>query len=99
MIRRTPRDTLTDTVFTDKTLFRSTSPLGTLCSFKPEVMARDAAGRLEAQLTVGHPPFTVDLAISDDDGAMLPWDGRTQGRLLVRGPGVDRKSTRLNSSH
>jgi len=68
-----------------------TSPLGTLCSFKPEVMARDAAGRLETQLTVGHPPFTVDLAIRDDDGGMLPWDGKTQGRLLIRGPGIVRR--------
>ncbi len=68
-----------------------TSPLGTLCSFKPEVMVRDAAGRLETQLTVGHPPFTVDLAIRDDDGGMLPWDGKTQGRLLIRGPGIVRR--------
>ncbi len=68
-----------------------TSPLGTLCSFKPEVMANDAAGRMETQLTVGHPPFTVDIAIRDEDGTMLPWDGRTQGRLLIRGPGVVRR--------
>jgi fatty-acyl-CoA synthase len=68
-----------------------TSPLGTFCSFKPEVMARDAGERLKTQLTVGHPPFTVDLAIRDDDGQMLPWDGETQGRLLIRGPGVVRR--------
>lgn len=49
-----------------------TSPLGTLCSFKPEVMALSPGERLQTQLTVGHPPFTVDLAIRDDDGAMLP---------------------------
>jgi fatty-acyl-CoA synthase len=68
-----------------------TSPLGTLCSFKPEVMARTPGERLKTQLTVGHPPFTVDLAIRDDDGQMLPWDGETQGRLLIRGPGVVRR--------
>ena len=68
-----------------------TSPLGTLCSFKPEVMARSPEERLETQLTVGHPPFTVDLAIRDDDGQMLPWDGQTQGRLLIRGPGIVRR--------
>ncbi len=65
-----------------------TSPLGTLCSFKPETAALPEAERLDAQLKVGHPPFTVDLAIRGEDGAMLPWDGKTQGRLLVRGPGV-----------
>jgi len=68
-----------------------TSPLGTLCSFKPEVMARSAEERLEAQLTVGHPPFTVDIGIRDDDGNMLPWDGQTQGRLVCRGPGIVRR--------
>ena len=68
-----------------------TSPLGTLCSFKPEIAALPAEERLEVQLKVGHPPFTVDLAIRAEDGAMLPWDGETQGRLLVRGPGVVRR--------
>jgi fatty-acyl-CoA synthase len=65
-----------------------TSPLGTLCSFKPEIAALPQDGQLDAQLTVGHPPFTVDLAIRDEDGEMLPWDNETQGRLLIRGPGV-----------
>ena len=58
-----------------------TSPLGTLCTFKPEIEAQPADQRMETQLTVGHPPFTVDLAIRDEDGDMLPWDGETQGRL------------------
>ena len=72
-----------------------TSPLGTLCSFKPEIAALPDDQRMATQLTVGHPPFTVDLAIraedGDGDGAMLPWDNETQGRLLVRGPGVVRR--------
>ncbi|MDH3666707.1 MAG: long-chain-fatty-acid--CoA ligase [Paracoccaceae bacterium] len=68
-----------------------TSPLGTLCSFKPEVRSRGSDGQLDCQLTVGHPPFTVDLAIRDDDGNALPWDGETQGRLQIRGPGVVRR--------
>ena len=64
------------------------SPLGTVCTLKPEVMARDEKGRVDAQCTVGHPPFGVDLKITDDDGNELPWDAEAQGRLLVRGPGV-----------
>ena len=68
-----------------------TSPLGTLCSFKPEIAALPEDQRMETQLTVGHPPFTVDLAIRDEDGNVLPWDGETQGRLLIRGPGVVRR--------
>jgi len=65
-----------------------TSPLGTLCSFKPEIAALPEAERLETQLTVGHPPFTVDIDLHDDDGRKLPWDGETQGHLVVCGPGV-----------
>jgi fatty-acyl-CoA synthase len=65
-----------------------TSPLGTLCSFKPEIAALPEAERMATQLKVGHPPFTVDLALRDDDGHAVPWDGESRGRLLVRGPGV-----------
>ena len=65
-----------------------TSPLGTLCSPKPEIAALSAERQLDTQEKVGHCPFTVDLAIRDDDNNDLPWDGATQGRLLIRGPGV-----------
>jgi fatty-acyl-CoA synthase len=64
------------------------SPLGTVCTLKPEIMALDAAGRVDAQTTVGHPPYGVDLRLTDDDGAELPWDGVAQGKLWIRGPGV-----------
>ncbi len=36
----------------------------------------------------GHPPFGVDMKITDDAGKELPWDGKTFGRLKVRGPAV-----------
>lgn len=65
-----------------------TSPLGSFGSFKPEVAARPEAERIEAQLAVGHPPFTVDFALRDEAGTELAWDGETSGRLLIRGPGV-----------
>ena len=65
-----------------------TSPLGSVCTFKPEVAALPEDQRLEIQTSVGHPPFGVDLKITDDDGNELPWDGHQQGRLLVRGYGV-----------
>jgi acyl-CoA synthetase (AMP-forming)/AMP-acid ligase II len=72
-----------------------TSPLGTLGTFKPEIATLPEDQRLDIQLMVGHPPFTVDLEIraedDDGDGGMLPWDGATQGRLLIRGPGVVRR--------
>ncbi|MDC0343845.1 long-chain-fatty-acid--CoA ligase [bacterium] len=33
----------------------------------------------------GRPPYGVELKIVDDEGHDLPWDGKTQGDLLVRG--------------
>ncbi|QDL92254.1 long-chain-fatty-acid--CoA ligase [Paroceanicella profunda] len=67
------------------------SPLGTVCTFKPEVAALGPEARLDTQETVGHPPFMIDLAITDDAGRPLPHDGRTQGRLKARGPAVLRR--------
>ncbi len=68
-----------------------TSPLGSFASLTPEAAARDAEGRMAAKLSVGHAPFTVDLSLADDAGRELPWDGQTQGRLRIRGPGVLRR--------
>ena len=65
-----------------------TSPLGTICSFKPEVSALPPEQRLDSQEKVGHCPFTVDLEVRNDDEKIIDWDGTTQGRLLIRGPGV-----------
>ena len=64
------------------------SPLGTICTFKPEVEAMDAEAKLDMQETVGHPPFTVDLKITDDEGNDLPHDGKTPGMLMARGDAV-----------
>ncbi|MXU65380.1 long-chain-fatty-acid--CoA ligase [Oceanomicrobium pacificus] len=64
------------------------SPVGTICSFKPEVRARSGAERVDVQETVGHPPFGVELKITDDADQDLPWDGKTQGRLWTRGAAV-----------
>ena len=68
-----------------------TSPIGTVCSLKPEVADLPEADRMATRLKVGHPPFTVDLDLRDDAGAPVAWDGETRGRLVVRGPGVVRR--------
>ncbi|MEM9099251.1 MAG: long-chain-fatty-acid--CoA ligase [Pseudomonadota bacterium] len=65
-----------------------TSPLGSFCTFKPEVAKLPPEEQIEVQLKVGHPPFTVDLEIKDDDNTLVPWDDTSQGRLLIKGPGV-----------
>jgi fatty-acyl-CoA synthase len=66
-------------------------PVGTLCSFKPEVAALPKAARLDVQETVGHPPFTVELTLRDDDGHEVATDGLSPGRLLARGDAVVRR--------
>jgi fatty-acyl-CoA synthase len=66
------------------------SPLGSLCTMKPEYAALSGEERLNIQQKQGHPPFGVEMKITDDANKELPWDGRTFGRLKVRGPAVAR---------
>ena len=64
------------------------SPLGSLCTMKPEYASLEGDAKLNVQMKQGHPPFGVDMKITDDAGRDLPWDGKTFGRLKVRGPAV-----------
>ena len=64
------------------------SPLGTMCSINPEYADLSGEDRLDIQEKQGHPPFTVEMKITDDDGNEQPWDGKTFGRLKVRGPAI-----------
>ena len=57
------------------------SPLGSLCTMKPEYAALTGEARLDIQQKAGHPPFGVEMKITDDAGKSLPWDGKTFGRL------------------
>jgi acyl-CoA synthetase (AMP-forming)/AMP-acid ligase II len=64
------------------------SPLGSFCSLKPETAALKGDELYNLKIKQGHPPFTVDMKITDDSGAERPWDGTTFGRLRVKGPAV-----------
>jgi fatty-acyl-CoA synthase len=64
------------------------SPLGSLCTMKPEYADLSGEARLDVQQKAGHPPYGVEMKITDDEGRDLPWDGKTFGRLKVRGPAV-----------
>jgi len=66
------------------------SPLGTLCTLKPEYSGLAGAARLDVQQTQGFAPFGVEMKVTDDNGNEHPWDGSTFGRLKVRGPAVAR---------
>ncbi|MBV8500338.1 MAG: long-chain-fatty-acid--CoA ligase [Paucibacter sp.] len=65
-----------------------TSPLGTICTFKPSQLALSLEERYAIQAKQGRAVFGVDIKIVGDDGAELPWDGQSSGDLLVRGPWV-----------
>ena len=67
------------------------SPLGTLGSLKPEYGGLKGESRLDIQQKQGHSPFCVEMKITDDAGNPMPWDGKTFGRLKVRGPAVARR--------
>jgi fatty-acyl-CoA synthase len=64
------------------------SPLGTVCTLKPEYAGLTGEARLDVQQKQGQTPFGVEMRIVDDSDRLLPWDGKTFGRLKVRGPAV-----------
>jgi fatty-acyl-CoA synthase len=67
------------------------SPLGSLCTMKPAYAGLTGDPRLDVQMKQGHAPFGVEMKITDDNGKSQPWDGKTFGRLKVRGPAVARR--------
>lgn len=67
------------------------SPLGSLGSIKPAYADLTGDALLDIKEKQGHPPFGVEMKITDDDGRKLAWDGETFGRLKVRGASVLRR--------
>jgi len=64
------------------------SPLGTtggLLAKHRDLPVPEQRAILQKQ---GHAIFGVDMKIVDDDGVELPWDGRSFGHLLVKGPWI-----------
>ena len=62
-----------------------TSPLGTTGTLTPEVAALPFEQQLPTRLKQGRAPVGVELKLCDDAGNRLPHDGKTQGRLMIRG--------------
>jgi fatty-acyl-CoA synthase len=73
------------------------SPLGSLCTMKPEYAQLTGEAKLDVEMKQGHPPFGVEMKITDDNGKDLPWDGKTFGRLKVRGPAVARSYYKVDN--
>ncbi|WP_100961832.1 long-chain-fatty-acid--CoA ligase [Bosea sp. FBZP-16] len=64
------------------------SPIGSFCSIKPVYDGLEGDALYDLKVKQGHPQFGVEFRLTDDDGTDLPWDGKTFGRLKVRGPAV-----------
>jgi fatty-acyl-CoA synthase len=67
------------------------SPLGTACTLKEKHAAMSPDERYAVKFKQGRAMFGVDMKIVGDDGRELPWDGKTFGDLMVRGPWVVRE--------
>ncbi|HKD48654.1 MAG TPA: long-chain-fatty-acid--CoA ligase [Rhizomicrobium sp.] len=67
-----------------------TSPLGTMAAIKPPLDALTREQQLEYQRKQGYPLFGVEMKVTDDKGKERPRDGKSVGRLKVKGPAVAR---------
>jgi len=65
-----------------------TSPLGTLGVLPPHLLDAPVEDRMAQKLKQGRPPFGVELKVVNDDGVEQLRDGKTSGRLLVRGAAI-----------
>jgi fatty-acyl-CoA synthase len=74
------------------------SPVGTLGSMKHKVASLEGDPLFDLKAKQGFGFFTVDMMITDDEGKSLPWDGKTFGRLKVRGPAVARRYFKLEDT-
>ena len=66
------------------------SPVGTISRLKPKHLALEREQQHEVLAKQGSVVYGVDMKIVDDAGKELPWDGKTFGNLLARGPWVIR---------
>jgi acyl-CoA synthetase (AMP-forming)/AMP-acid ligase II len=64
------------------------SPLGSLATPKGGLDHLSEAQWWALKLKQGRPSYLVEMKITDDEGRELPRDGKTFGRLKVRGPAV-----------
>jgi len=65
-----------------------TSPCGTSTQPSRKTAKASPEERLRRKTTQGQPIYGVDVKIVDEDGNEMPHDGKSSGRLMVRGPWV-----------
>ena len=64
------------------------SPLGTLCSLKNKHLHLPHDEQMHILEKQGRAVYGVEMKIVGADGSEQPWDGKTYGDLLVRGPWI-----------
>ena len=64
------------------------SPVGTVSILKGEQLSWSKEAKRAVLSKQGRSVFGIDMKIVDANGTELPWDGKTSGDLLVRGPWV-----------
>lgn len=64
------------------------SPLGTVCNLKNSQLGLSKAEQMQVRLKQGRTVFGVDMKIVNEAGEEQPWDGKSYGDLLVRGPWI-----------
>ena len=74
------------------------SPLGTVGTLKPKYAALDQEAIFDIKTKQGYTPFGVEMKITDDAGKGVPWNGKTFGRIKVRGFAVAKSYYKLNES-
>lgn len=75
-----------------------TSPLGTVNRGRSGREGLEGAPLFDLKIKQGYAPFGVELMIADDENRPLPWDGKTYGRLKVRGPCIAKAYYKLDQS-
>ncbi|TDQ43483.1 3-(methylthio)propionyl-CoA ligase [Tepidicella xavieri] len=66
------------------------SPLGTLCTLKNKHLLLPPEEQMKIRLKQGRAIFGIDMKVVDAEGRELPWDGKSSGDLLVKGPWIIR---------
>jgi fatty-acyl-CoA synthase len=66
------------------------SPSGSMSAIKPPLDQLSRAGQIDVLCKQGYPLFGVEMKITDDKGRARPRDGKSGGRLKVKGPAVAR---------
>lgn len=65
-----------------------TSPIGVVNTLKPKFKSLPRDAQMPVKLKQGRVVYGVDLRTVDDEGNDLPRDGKTSGRLLIKGPWI-----------